>query len=122
MLARSYHFSDAAKLDRLTKHQGITDSALDEIFCTGERGNPTGLLVFRPGAFVHELECGEDLLRLSRAEALVNFAIGQARAKGLQTGIFLVRGANVEMHRFVTRLGAVRQTEPGDALYTLTPK
>lgn len=121
MLTRAYHFSDAKKLDVLTRRQGITDSALDEIFCTGERGNPSGMLVYRPGAFVHELECGQGAARLLRAEALANYAVAHARAKGLATAIFLVRGNNPAMMRFVESLGAIRQTEDGDVLYTLTP-
>lgn len=121
MLARLYDRNDAQGLDLILNGQGITHQGLDEIFVTGERGKPTGLLVFRPGAFVHELECGNDALSRLKAEALVNFAIGHARAKGLHTGIFLVRGQNSPMLKFVEKLGAIRQTEPGDVLYTLTP-
>lgn len=121
MLARPYHRHDAQGLDRILNGQGITHQGIDEIFVTGPVGEPTGLLVLRPGAFVHELECGKGLGTLERAQALVNYGIGHAKAKGLHTGIFLVRGNNPAMLRFVERLGAIRQTEPGDVLYTLTP-
>lgn len=116
------HHEDALAVERIRAGPGIVDVNKDAIFFTGKRGEPGGYLVFRPGAFVHELECGSDALRLMRAEALTNYAIGHARANGLQTAIFLVRGDNAAMHHFVRRLGAVRQTEPGDVLYTLTPE
>jgi hypothetical protein len=118
MLARPYHFSDTPSLDRLCEHQGITDPRLDHIVVVGDLGAPSGVLVYRPGAFVHELECGGSRLR---AEALSNFAIGQARAQGLHTAIFLIRAGNERMMRFAENLGAVKQTDPGDVLYTLTP-
>ena len=121
MLARQFNIRDVRKLDELTERESIADSSLDEIFCIGPQGNPSGVLVYRPGAFVHELECGKGLKQYLRAEALTNYAVGYAKASGLKTAMFLVRKDNHAMHRFVKEIGAVAQTEPGDVFYTLTP-
>lgn len=123
MLARPYHFSDAKALDRIFKGQGITDPTKDRLFCVGKTGSPSGVLVYRPGAFVHQLECGDGPNRRMRAECLTNFAIATARSdkRVLESAIFLVRGDNEPMKRFVESLGAVLQSDPGDLLYTLTP-
>lgn len=121
MLARAFHVKDLRKLDELTERKSIADSALDEIMCIGPPGDPSGILVYRPGAFVHELECGKGLKQYLIAEALTNYAVGYAKANGLKTAMFLVRGENQAMHRFVKAIGGIKQTEPGDVLYTLTP-
>jgi ribosomal protein S18 acetylase RimI-like enzyme len=121
MLVRPYHPLDAEGLAQLTEGQGISDPRADDIFVTGEPGKPTGCLVYRPGAFIHELECGKDFARRRRADALVNYAVGHARVRGLHTGVFLVAAGNDGMVRFLESVGAVKQTNPGDLLYTLTP-
>lgn len=121
MLARPYNFRDAKVCDRLTRNQGITTPGLDEIFVVGDAGQPDGLLVYRPGAYVHELECGTDSLRRLRADALANYAVAHARAHELRSAIFLIRAGNDRMMRWAESLGAVKQTEPGDEIYLLTP-
>ncbi len=121
MLARPYNFRDAKGCDRLTRQLGITTPGVDEIFVVGEAGQPSGVLVYRAGAYVHELECGSDRLRRLRADALANYAVAHARANHLRSAIFLVRAGNEPMMRWVEALGAVKQTEPGDTLYLLTP-
>lgn len=120
MLARPYHFSDAKGLDAIFRGQGITDPARDSIFVVGNVGQPTGVLVYRPGALVHELSVGRDLRSRPRADALANYAIAHARAAGLKAAVWLIRGDNQPMMRFVENLGAVKQTDPGDVLYLLT--
>jgi hypothetical protein len=124
MLARPYHPADAKGLDLLLHGKGITHQAYDDIIVVGMVGQPTGVLVYRAGAFVHELECGVDFRARLRAEALSNYAIAQARAKlhQLKTAILLVKGTNVPMLRWARNLsGMVEQSEVGDAVFTLTP-
>jgi hypothetical protein len=121
MLARPYHFTDAKGLDRLIRHDTITLPGTDEIFCTGKAGHPTGVLAYRAGAFVHELEVGSGFGARQSANALANYAIASARGKGLQSAVFLVRGDNEGMKRFAESLGAVKQSDPGDVLYLLSP-
>jgi len=123
MLARPYHFSDAKGLDAIFRGKGITDPTRDRIFVVGDVGKPAGVLVYRPGAFVHELSVGRDLRSRPRADALTNYAIAHARSAPvkLESAIFLVRGDNEPMKRFVEGLGAEKQTDPGDVLYLLTP-
>jgi hypothetical protein len=127
MLVRPYHPSDGLSggLDRLLHGTGPSDVRPDEdhIFVTGSRGNPDGVLVYRAGAFVHQLECGSGPRRRLRADLLCNYAIAHARSSPhiLRSAIFLVRSDNFSMQRFIESLGAVKQTDPGDVLYTLTP-
>jgi len=121
MLVRPYYLGDARGLDQLIRHPSIFSSYKDEACCTGDPNHPTGVLVYRAGAYVHELEVGSGLRARQRADALANFAVATARAKGLQSAVFLVRGENEPMHRFVKSLGAIPQSEPGDVLYLLTP-
>jgi len=121
VLARPYHFSDAQGCDQLIHHPTIVTPGKDEIFCTGAPGRPTGVVAYRAGAFVHELEVGDGLRSRALADALAGFAVATARAKGLHSAIFLVRGENPRMQRWVEGIGAVKQSEPGDLLYLLTP-
>lgn len=125
MLARPYDKLDARGCDEILRkahgNQGITTPGVDEIFVVGDYRQPSGMLVYRPGAYVHELECGNDSLRRLRADALANYAVAHARANSLRSAIFLVRAGNVAMMRWAESLGAVRQTELGDELYLLTP-
>lgn len=71
---------------------------------------------------MHELECS-GLRRLTQARELTGTAIGHATAERhrLRSAIFLVRSENRAMLAYVESLGAVRQSDPGDLLYTLTP-
>lgn len=70
---------DAHGVDRLLAYNRNGDVRLDsdDIYVVGEIGEPRGVLVCRPGAFLHELECGSDLLARQRADALANYAIGR---------------------------------------------
>lgn len=119
MLARLAIASDGPALDKLLRHGGITDAGKDSIFVVGKPVE--GTLVYRSGALVHELEAGEGPLRLLRANALGNHAVGVALATGFRSAIFLVREGNDTMKRFVESLGAVKQNDPGDTVYLLTP-
>lgn len=120
MLARPAYKEDAQGIDRLLAENQHGDVRIDRdaVFVVGELGEPTGIVVYRAGAFVHELECGGSRLR---AEALANFAVAAARVQGLNTAIFLVKKSNRPMQRFVESLGAIKQSDD-DILYTLDPK
>jgi hypothetical protein len=129
MLVRPYHSSDGLSggLDRLLRGTGPSDVRPDKdhIFVTGSRGNPDGVLVYRAGAFVHQLECGSGPRRRLRADLLCNYAIVHARSSPhvLRSAIFLVRGDNLPMQRYIESFpGVVKQSDPGDVLYTLTPE
>jgi hypothetical protein len=122
MLARPYDPKDARGCDLLLRNShGITDPTRDEIYVTGEFAKPTGILVYREAAYVHELEAGTDLRARLRADALSNYAVACARTKGLRSAVFLVRAGNQRMQRWAEAIGAVKQTDPGDVLYLLTP-
>ena len=125
MLARPYDFRDARGCDDILRkahgNQGITDPGRDDIYVVGELGKPAGILVYREAAYIHELECGTDIRARLRADALANYAVAAARTKGIKSAVFLVREGNERMHRWAEAIGAIKQTEPGDALYLLTP-
>jgi len=121
MLARPYQREDAKGCDRLTRNQGITTPGLDRIFVAGDVGSPAGILVYREAAYVHELECGDDLKARLRADALANYAVATARSKGLASAVFLIKAGNERMRKWAASIGAVEQTEPGDSLWLLTP-
>jgi hypothetical protein len=118
VLARPALKEDAQGIDRLLAgSENDVRIDRDAVFVIGERGEPTGVLVYRPGAWVHELHCERNRLR---AEALANFAVAAARVSGLQTAIFTVKKDNRSMQRFVESLGAVKQDED-TLLYILNP-
>jgi hypothetical protein len=125
MLARPYDFRDARGCDEILRkahgNQGITNPILDAIYVTGELGRPSGLLVYREAAYIHELECGDGARARLQADALANYAVAAARTKGIKSAVFLVRQGNERMYRWAQAIGAVKQTEPGDTLYLLTP-
>ena|SRR5579885_2174748 len=125
MLARPYNFRDARGCDDILRKAhfncGITTPGVDEIFVVGDVGSPSGILVYREAAYVHELECGDGIKARLRADALANYAVAAARTKGLKSAIFLVRKDNERMHRWAQEIGAFPQTDPGDTLYLLTP-
>lgn len=125
MLARPYDSRDARGCDlilaRAHPGEGITDPARDEIYVVGNVGAPDGVLVLRECAYVHEFEVGVSGVRRSRADALANYAVAASRTKGLKSAVFLVRAGNLAMQRWVESIGAVKQSEDGDALYLLTP-
>lgn len=93
---------------------GVT-SERDKILVVGDP--PSGAMVYRPAVWIHELECGKDMVSRLRASALVDAAMKQ---DGSRCAVFIVAGDNERMQRFVEGLGAVRQSDPGDVLYTLT--
>lgn len=114
MIARNVQAEDADGVRELLVGHDVQPA--DRIIVVGAIGKPTGVLLYRPGAFVHGLRCGQDMVSRIRAAALVDFALKQ---DGTRTGIFLVRPESEAMQRFVEPLG-VKQSEPGDILYTLT--
>lgn len=122
MLARPYDKLDARGCDELLRaNQGITDPTRDQIYLVGDVGRPSGILVYREAAYIHELECGSDHRARLRVDALANYAVAAARAKDIKSAVFLVREGNERMHRWAQAIGAVKQTESGDTLYLLTP-
>lgn len=120
MLAREYLIPDARRLDRILGNTGITDPTRDRIIVAGDVGAPDGVLVYREAAYIHELECGTGFRARLRADALANYAIGEARRKGLMNAIFQVAEKNRKMQRWAESIGAVKQTDSGDLLYLLT--
>jgi hypothetical protein len=121
MLSRLFVPGDAEAVADLLGPDGITDPRLDHLIVCGPRSKPEGVLVYRPGALVHELECGRSL---RRAEALANFAIARAASYHgpLTSAVFLVRGENTAMQRWAeSQPGMVKQNDPGDVIYTWTP-
>lgn len=74
-------------------------------------------LVYRPAVWVHELEAGPPMLARLRAAKLVDEAM---RRDGSRCAVFIVAGGNTRMQKFVEELGAIKQSDPGDVLYTLT--
>lgn len=121
MLARPYRREDAHGVDKLLGFNSAGDVRLDsdELFVVGGIGEPTGVLVYRPGAFLHELQCGDGPMARHRADALAGYAIAHAKAHGLRSAIFLVKQENLRMQKWAESLGAIRQE--GDYLYVLTP-
>lgn len=115
MIARNFQDEDTEAVIALVEGKGVWSKGLDRIVVVGPVGRPTGVLVYRPGAWVHELRCGRDMVSRLRAAALVDFALKQ---DGTRTGIFLVKRENEAMQRFVDPLG-VKQSAEGDILYTL---
>lgn len=120
MLARDYHWKDANALDHLLGLSRAGDVRLDRdrIVCCGPVGRPFASLVWRPSAFLHEFHCGSGLHRITSASALVSYACGAATAAPHPIGdaMFLVDPMNEHMHRFVQRLGAVKED---GVLYTI---
>lgn len=122
MLARMYKSTDAAACDHLLGFNRAGDVRLDsdEVIVVGD--DPKGILVFRPGAFVHEFRTGErDLGMKARADAMLNFAIARATSREyrLRSAIFSVDADNIRMQHYVEQIGAVRQDS--QLVYTLTP-
>jgi len=125
MLARSYDSRDARGCDlilgRAHPGEGITDPTRDELYVVGNVGTPVGILVLREAAYVHELEVGSGPIAKLHADALANYAVAAARTKGIKSAVFLVRAGNDRMKRWCESIGAVKQSDPGDELYLLTP-
>lgn len=123
MLARPYQSADAKGLDILLGFNRAGDVRLaeDQIIVVGEPGRPSGVLVFRPGAFVHELALADGALKRLRADALCNYAIAHARSKPfeLKTAVFTVASTNLPMLAYMESIGAIRQE--GQVVYQLTP-
>ena len=124
MLARPYNRNrDAQGCDQILQAAhpgvGITDSVRDRIVLTGAVGAPTGLLVYRECAYIHELECGSGPTARARADALANYAVACARAREIHSAVFLVRHNNPAMIEWAKKIGAVEQTEPKDLLFLL---
>lgn len=123
MLARPYQSADAKGLDILLGFNRAGDVRLeqDQIIVVGDVGRPTGVLVFRPGAFVHELALENGALMRLRADALCNYAIARARSKPfeLKTAVFSVASSNQKMIAYMESIGAVRQE--GQYVYQLSP-
>ena len=107
MLARTATRDDAATLDNLlhANRHGDVDIRRDVIVVSG--APPSGCLVWRPCALVHELVCPG----LLSANALVNYAVGQGsgRSAVVRDVLFVVDPANEPMLRYANRLGAVEE-------------
>lgn len=118
MKARFATPDDDRDIDRLIDNNVGHDVrlGLDEICVTGEPAR--GLLVYRPSFYIHELICGRDMVSRARATALVDFAMRRGLELGVHSAIFLVKADNLRMASFVEGLGCVKQSDPGDLVYT----
>jgi len=105
MIARNARPSDATALDTLLKGNVGGDVRIDRDIIVVSGSPANGTLVWRPCALVHEFECPG----LLTANALVNFAVGQAagRTGVIRDALFLVTPDNTAMLRQAKRLGAV---------------
>jgi hypothetical protein len=111
MLARVALKTDKDAVDVLLDYNKHGDVRLDRDILV-VAGNPArGILVWRPSAFVHEFVAADRVM----ANALVNYAMGQARPTAKEA-VFLVEPGNKSMLRYVKLLGATEQ--PGK-IYTL---
>lgn len=124
MQARPYQAEDLKGIRELLDNshdnqRGDLRLERDQLFVTGPVGQPTSLLVFRPGAYVHEFRCGQGLLRRARADALVDAAFQWAMGHGSPSGIFLVKSSNQAMRNYLTSIGAIEQSDPDDRLFTV---
>lgn len=115
MLARVARRSDAKALDELLQNNQHGDVRLDrDVIAVVGEPVPTGVLVWRPCALVHELVCPG----LLSANALINFAVGQAAGRPftVRDALFVIDPSNDAMLRHAKRLGAVEST---GRIYTL---
>ncbi len=121
MLARCYTPKDAKGLDELLGFNRAGDVRIDrdQIVLVGQAGAPVGTLIWRPGGIVHEFRCDQGFRRRICADALVNFAIGEAISGlyELSEAIFIVKKENEQMAKYAVALGA-REWEAG-RIFTL---
>jgi hypothetical protein len=117
MLAHSYRSEDAPSLDVLLNGNQNGDVRLerDQIVCIGHPVN--GCLVWRPAGIVHELHVGVGMGRRLKADALVNYAMGQAisRPYNLWEAIFITDSESLA--QYAKSLGAYEET--GKRIFTL---
>lgn len=108
MRARNATKEDAKALDALLSNNAFGDVRIDRdiIVVSGSPANAT--LVWRPCALVHEFECPG----LLSANALVNYAVGQAKGRTglIYDALFLVDPENKRMLSYVARIGATELT------------
>jgi len=107
MLARTAKHGDAESLDRLLDANRRGDVRLDRDVVVVSGAPPSGVLVWRPCALVHELECPGVI----SANALVNYAVGQGagRLMPIRDVLFVVAPGNERMLKFARRIGAVEE-------------
>lgn len=115
MIARRAERDDRVVLEGLLTTEDLSPDR-DVLIVSGRPAQ--GALVWRPTALVHELIAGHDLLRLNRADSMLNFAIaeGQALRWPIRDVLFVVDEGNESMHRYARHIGATQY--PG-VLYTL---
>lgn len=107
MIARYARKEDAADLDRLLEQNARGDVRVDRDIIVLAGRPPTGVLVWRPVALVHELVSPG----LFTANALVNFAVGQGagRSAVVRDAVFVVHPGNERMLAYARRMGAVEE-------------
>jgi hypothetical protein len=107
VLARTYKPGDAAALDALLHDNRHGDVRLDRDAIVVSGSPPSGCLVWRPCALVHELVCPG----LLSANALVNYAVGQGagRLMPIRDVLFVVSPDNKRMLEYAKRLGGVEE-------------
>jgi hypothetical protein len=83
----------------------------DKIVVTGPVGSPSGCLVWRPGAIIHELYCGSGLNQRAIAQSLLDGARNHARTSVFRPveALFVVHPANLRMLAYVEEIEAQEQ-------------
>ena len=112
-LARPEDF-ESGEFDKLIEENRGRDVRLsqDKIVVTGPVGKPSGCLVWRPGAIIHELHCGSGLNPRAVANALLDCARNHARTSVFRPveALFVVHPANLRMLSYVEGVGAQAQS------------
>jgi hypothetical protein len=80
----------------------------DKIAVVGPVGRPSGCLVWRPCALIHELFCGKGLNQRAIADELILFSSNFARSSVFrpQEALFLIKDGNLQMQNYVEFVGA----------------
>jgi hypothetical protein len=80
----------------------------DKIAVVGPVGKPSGCLVWRPCALIHELLCGKGLNQRAVADELILFSARFARSSVFrpQEALFMIRPENFEMQNYAEFVGA----------------
>ena len=106
---------DAGFLDRLLDHNRHGDVCLatDRIICAVNGDDePTGCLVWRPCALIHELHVPDGLAQRSVADQLYREAVSLdiGRRHFIRQSLFMVDSSNASMLRYARDVGAVEQS------------
>lgn len=109
-------------LDALIDSNRFSDVRLakDRIIVIGPLSHPTGCLVWRPCALIHEFRCGDSMIARRLAARLGDFAAADALSARfpIRDVLFHTFVHNTRMQSFAESFGAHRQ--PPGVLYRLS--